>query len=161
MDPRRGDKTFPVIGDPPFRAEGRDQALAELKAAGFTDAITVKEETREEMVQGTPAQHLASRGVYIPALVNATPKEIVTRYHVVAKGWGWTFHRAWYYWCAEADDGRAIPEKQAQDLNAAWSNEIRVRGYAGGTNVDRPIDSYHVDTPAGLKTLVELLKELA
>ena len=151
---------FPVLGDPPFREESRDEALAELLAAGISsECKVIKSREVEVLVRGSDAERMASAGIYVSSLVAAAPKERVTLYEVGAKAFGWKFHRAWYYWVADVADGKPIPRNQAEPLNATFRETVRVDGFAGGQDVRGPVRGYHVDTPEGLAALVALLKE--
>ena len=167
MSPNRnleeGRKGFPVVGDAPFGKNGRDFALAELRVAGFprgSDRVTVQE--AEVYVEGSEAAKLAKMGIHIGTVCEKSETEWINVYTVKAELYGWTFYRAWYYWVAEAKGkGSAVPKTFAQKLNEDKNNreEIRVEGYAGGQDVTKPVECYHVDTPRGLSELVKLLKK--
>jgi hypothetical protein len=78
----------------------------------------------------------------------------------------WTFTRAWYYWIAGTRAGKGIPKKHAESFNHRWRDEVRVAGFAGGTDVKSwlsphgTIDSYHIDTQQGLNAFARLVREL-
>jgi hypothetical protein len=70
-----------------------------------------------------------------------------------------TFNRAWYYW--EVKLSRPIKFEDACRLNESWKEQIRVDGFAGGTEPRQSgVSSYHVDSQAGLNTLVQFIAEL-
>jgi hypothetical protein len=157
----KGLKGFPTLGDPPFEAECKDQAVAELRDAGFprgTETVTMREV--QAYSKDSEAHRLACSGIHIPGMAKPEDIEWVTVYDVEAKLYGWTFSRAWYYWRAKSDYfDRHIPEDVAKELNKTFRREIRVEGYGGGTDVTRPVSGYHIDTPRGLAKLVKLLKQ--
>ena len=76
---------------------------------------------------------------------------------------GWTFKRAWYYWVAY---GNPIPVDVARNMNVEWREDIRVDGYAGGTDVDWRksndvgVSCYHIDTQEGLNHLASVIRSV-
>lgn len=77
--------------------------------------------------------------------------------------YGWTFRRQWYYWVAETREGYGIPRAEAEALNARWFDVVRVAGMGSGAQVEKwlrrgTINSYHIDTPAGLRAFAKLLR---
>lgn len=158
MDPRCGDKTFPSLGDPPFPAECRDVAVAELRAAGIprgAEKVTACEV--EVLAKGSDAERLASAGVCIPSAVAAAPKEWVTVYRISAEAFGWNFSRAWYYWVAKTSD-EPVSKADAAALHERFGQEVRVYGSCACPEPVRDVDSYHIDTPAGLAAFVEVIR---
>jgi hypothetical protein len=88
-------------------------------------------------------------------------------YHLVGKLGKWTFIRSWYYWKATAPDGEGVPDDNAKAFNNHWRGQVRVAGFAGGTDVHNwlsssgTIDSYHIDTQEGLNAFADLVRKLA
>ncbi|MBP9091205.1 hypothetical protein KBI23_09260 [bacterium] len=69
-----------------------------------------------------------------------------------------TFRRAWYYWVVHFSS--PMPKAFAEELNKTWYHQVRVDGYAGGTEPsDSGVSCYHVDTQAGLNGLVQALND--
>jgi hypothetical protein len=73
----------------------------------------------------------------------------------------WTFTRAWYYWMAS---GPGLPPNYATPLHEVHGQEVRVGGHCGCPSPLEwckgfAVDSYHVDTPTGLKALADALKQ--
>ena len=84
-----------------------------------------------------------------------------------------TFRRAWVYWVAEGE----MSEENARAINDApmptdehgtkysggrgtWGDVVRAEGFAGGQLVTRPVDSWHIDSPEGLKFFADKVREL-
>ncbi len=157
-----GKSAFPVLGDPPFRADRKDVAVAELHAAGITETTLISREI-EVYVEGSPAAEARRSGIWYPGLHEQSNTERITVYEVTGRFLGWTFSRAWYYWiCQTKYQGSVIRVDAARAFNATWRTEVRAYGYGHGRNIDwGPVDGYHIDTPAGLKAFVELLRGLA
>ena len=84
-------------------------------------------------------------------------------YHYIGCVGNFILIRAWYYWVAKSIKG--LPESAAEELNANYRNVIRVKGFAGGTDVkqwlseNNTIDLYHIDTQEGLNAFVKFVKE--
>lgn len=156
-----GLKGFPTLGDPPFPEECKDMAVAELRAAGFSrgsETLTICE--HEVYKEGSEPAKMASVGIHMPGMAKPDDIEWVALYDVNARLYGWKFRRAWYYWVAHADDSiHYIPKDVAREFNQTFRLETRVQGYAGGQEVHRPVDLYHVDTPRGLLALMGLLRK--
>lgn len=69
-----------------------------------------------------------------------------------------TFCRAWYYWVVHFSS--PMPKAFAYELNKTWERQVRVDGYAGGTEPSHSgVSCYHVDTQAGLNALVKALND--
>lgn len=69
-----------------------------------------------------------------------------------------TFRRAWYYWVVHFSS--PMPKAFADELNKTWERQVRVDGYAGGTEPSLSgVSCYHVDTQAGLNALVKALND--
>lgn len=69
-----------------------------------------------------------------------------------------TFSRAWYYWVVHFSF--PMPKAFAEELNKTWASQVRVDGYAGGTEPSESgVSCYHVDTQAGLNALVKALND--
>ena len=132
------------FGDPPFPEDLARQAAVELEAAGIKDKhITMK------------------RKPYT-----------ADQYTVLAKVDGWRFTRGWYYWVCKAPEGKGLRTKEALALNKHLYSEVRIDGFAGGVPNEflarhmgdsygldgRTVDTYHVDTAAGLAAFVEAIK---
>jgi hypothetical protein len=71
----------------------------------------------------------------------------------------WKFERSWYYYRAE---GSGIPPEFAIEFDKKWGREVRVNGDCACRGAafwgdGFAIDSYHIDTPGGLKAFIELL----
>ena len=67
-----------------------------------------------------------------------------------------SFTRGWAYWVVHLSS--PVTQSDALDLNTIWSEEVRVDGYAGGTEPSEDgVTTYHVDTPAGLEAFVRFL----
>jgi len=156
-----GLKGFPTLGDPPFDMEHRDLAINELYAAGFPKGCEILTMHRREVYKKYSEPYkLAQAGIHIPGNVKPGDIETALLFDVEAHMHGWEFYRAWYYWVARTKTiGYLIPEDVAKKLNKKFRSEIRVAGYAGGMDVNGPVESYHIDTPRGLKAFVKLLKE--
>jgi hypothetical protein len=155
-----GRKGFPNVGDAPFSEEGKDVAIAELRAVGFprgSETIEVREQ--EQYKNGSEADILSRQGFFSSEVAKRSETEWAKVYTVRAKYCGWKFYRAWYYWIAEAKD-MSIPEDVATEFNKDKNNreEVRVEGYAGGQNVIWPVGCYHIDTPRGLEEFMKMLK---
>jgi hypothetical protein len=99
----------------------------------------------------------AARAELIAAGINIVdvPRYGEPQITVEGKLRGWTFRRAWYYWMAK---GPAIPVDVARPFNEKRGSVVRVDGFAGGTDVAVPVDSYHIDSQAGLDAFAELLR---
>lgn len=74
----------------------------------------------------------------------------------------WGFTRAWYYWVAE---GPGIPPDIAEQLHATHGKQVRVAGHCGCPSPREwfkgfGVGSYHVDSPEGLKALVDTLRSI-
>jgi hypothetical protein len=155
-------KGFPTLGDAPFPEGCKNEAVAELRAAGFprgSETLTMRE--KQVYKEGSDPDKMARCGIHMPGMAKPDDIEWASLYSVKAELYGWKFSRAWYYWVCRSDWGSEydIPETVAEELNKEFRREIRVTGYAGGTDVRGPVDSYHVDTPRGLAKLIEILKE--
>lgn len=160
MDPRHGDETFSVLGDPPFSAAGRYAAVAELRAAGVPrGAEEVVEREVELLATGSDAQRMASAGVYVPSAIVTAQKEWVPRFRVEADVYGWRLTRAWYYWVASTERF-AVPLLDASVLHERFGQQVRVDGNCGCPAPEDEVGCYHVDAPAGLRALVNLLGSL-
>ncbi len=75
---------------------------------------------------------------------------------------GWTFKRAWYYWCAS---GPGIDVHTAERLHATHGKDVRVDGHCGCPSPREwyhglACGSYHVDSPEGLKALADTIRGL-
>jgi hypothetical protein len=147
-------KGLPVLGDPPFSAEAAETAKTELSMAIQDALFDVKEETRRVFKKGSKGDRMGRMGISAPYDGMNDDIEEVTLYRIEARALGWRFYRAWYYWSCSTDQ-RPIPEVAARAMNDEWGQQIRVDGFAGGTSVDGPVSSYHVDTLAGLLRLVK------
>jgi hypothetical protein len=158
----RVNDSFPAIGDPPFGETGKDTAVQELRDAGFPQGSEVVLSTEHEVYRrGSEADVLGRMGITIPSICMTSAKEWVRLYEVAAALYGWKFERAWRYWiCSAEDPVYAIPQDLAEKLNLEMSDQVRVDGFAGGQEVSRAVCCYHVDTPAGLARLVQVLKEV-
>ena len=81
------------------------------------------------------------------------------------------FRRGWVYWIV---DDAEMSEAHASQINSApresqdatrysgdntWGGVIRVDGFAGGTSVRGPVDSWHIDTADGLAYFADRLRE--
>ncbi|MDR5172970.1 hypothetical protein IHQ56_14250 [Methylobacillus flagellatus] len=89
------------------------------------------------------------------------PKHEVST-EVIGSLHGWKFERAWYYWRCE---GPGIELAAAERLHASHGREVRVAGHCGHPSPREwykglAVDSYHVDTPAGLKALADTIRAL-
>jgi hypothetical protein len=70
-----------------------------------------------------------------------------------------SFDRAWYYWVVKLS--RPVDFEAASKFNCTWAPEVRVDGFAGGTEPAKSgVSSYHVDSQEGLNALVQFLIEL-
>lgn len=69
----------------------------------------------------------------------------------------WTFTRCWVYWSARTN-GNGLPQAKAVALWELKGGEIRADGHCGSPRPERAVRSYHVDTPAGLRLLIETLR---
>jgi hypothetical protein len=74
----------------------------------------------------------------------------------------WSFERAWYYWIAK---GPGIPPDAAEQLHAQYGREVRVDGHCCCPSPREWFRGfgcgiYHVDTPRGLKALVDTLRSI-
>ena len=84
-------------------------------------------------------------------------------YHYVGRLGNWTFRRAWYFWMVDAENGKGLSEEVAEELNLSHMREVRVAGFSGGALVEDwlskqgTIDSYHIDTQAGLNAFAAVL----
>lgn len=72
----------------------------------------------------------------------------------------WGFRRAWYYWIAE---GPGLPAIVADRLHETHGRAVRVDGHCGCPSPGEwfkgfGVGLYHVDTPDGLKALVDALR---
>jgi hypothetical protein len=99
------------------------------------------------------------------AAIPAVPETLPQRNREPVTEWGgalagWTFRRAWYYWCA---DGPELPLDVALRLHASHGTVVRAGGDAGcrAPTVDGypSADSYHIDTAGGLRAFADLLRE--
>ncbi len=93
----------------------------------------------------------------------------------------WNFSRAWYYWMANAENGKGLPLEVATELHnrkypvkgerqpKTYGQVIRVAGHAGcpppeewatKTSHGKVIDSYHVDAQWGLNALAGVIRTL-
>lgn len=74
----------------------------------------------------------------------------------------WGFERAWYYWRA---NGPGLPSDVAERLHALHGRSVRVGGHCGCPSPREwfkgfGVGSYHVDSPEGLKALVDALRSV-
>jgi hypothetical protein len=74
----------------------------------------------------------------------------------------WGFRRAWYYWIA---DGPGIPPAYATELHRRHGKDVRVSGHCACPSPLEwhkgfAVGMYHVDTPAGLKALADVIKNV-
>jgi hypothetical protein len=74
----------------------------------------------------------------------------------------WTFERAWYYWVAK---GPGLPVEVAERLHAEHGSVVRVDGHCGCPSPREwfkgfGVPHYHVDTPEGLKALIDALRSV-
>lgn len=155
----KGLKGFPNLGDPPFPSERKDIALAELLEAGLprgSSSFTTKE--IEIYKPDSEAGKLARSGISFPGACARSETMWITVHGVEAAAFGWKFRRAWYYWVVSTER-HPVPLALATKLNDQHGAYVRTDGYAGGKIPKGDVDSYHVDTPAGLKVLVEVLKQ--
>jgi len=158
-----GLKGFPTLGDPPFSVACKDQAVAELRAAGVprgSETITMME--REIYKEGARPVQLANAGISMPGMSTPEDVEWAWLYKVEADFGYWKFRRAWYYWVVYTEDDAYeydIPTQTAWDFNERLGREARAEGFAGGTDVNGPVSFYHVDTPRGLAELVKIIKQ--
>ncbi len=75
---------------------------------------------------------------------------------------GWSFNRAWYYWVAK---GPGIPPAYATELHRRHGKDVRVDGHCACPSPLEwhkgfAVGMYHVDTPAGLKALADVIKNV-
>jgi hypothetical protein len=115
---------------------------AELHAAGL--------QTLQE-AEGKPPEFLAD-------LLRRNSGEVKTS--VIGSFHGWEFKRAWYYWMVK---GPGLDIKLASALHETHGKEVRVAGHCGCPHPREwyngfAVPDYHVDTPEGLKALVDALK---
>ena len=107
-------------------------------------------------------QELEAAGITVKTVER--PRRSEVPYTLVGELGGWSFQRAWYYWIANAPEGKGIPENSAEELNRDWRKEVRVVGFAGGTDVQKwlsshgTIDKYHIDTQEGLNAFADLVR---
>jgi hypothetical protein len=67
-----------------------------------------------------------------------------------------SFNRAWTYWVVKLS--RPVAQSDANVLNADWREDIRVDGFAGGTDPGAGgVTTYHIETVGGLGALVRFL----
>ena len=158
----REQKCFPTLGEPPFPDDGKDTAIAELRAAGFPrGAETLTSCEREVYKEGTKAREMARAGIHVPNMAGPDDTEWVWMHSVEVRLYGWKFRRAWYYWAARAESvDYHVPEDLARRFNEEYKLQVRVEGFAGGQDVRNPVGAYHIDTPSGLVALVGMLKKL-
>lgn len=74
----------------------------------------------------------------------------------------WVFQRRWYYWTAK---GPGIPVEVAERLHSSHGRQVRVDGHCMCPSPQEwfkgfGVGSYHVDSPAGLKALVDALRSV-
>lgn len=74
----------------------------------------------------------------------------------------WSFKRRWYYWVAE---GNGIPVELAERLHERFGREVRVAGHCGCPSPREwfkgfPVNSYHIDTPEGLRALADAIRSI-
>lgn len=74
----------------------------------------------------------------------------------------WVFRRRWYYWSAE---GPGVPPDVAELLHAQHGKVVRVAGHCGCPSPREwykgfGVGLYHVDTPEGLKALIDTLRTI-
>jgi hypothetical protein len=67
-----------------------------------------------------------------------------------------TFRRLWYYWTVRGTVPHAIAEGMFHD--PIGRRDVRVRGFAGNTEPDGDVCSYHIDTAAGLRLFVDTVR---
>lgn len=192
---------FPVLGDPPFRCTQADIACSELRAVGLTDAhIETPSRMVEVFVEGSEADQLGRRGIYLPGL--DSPTEKIAVYEVRATLGKYQFRRAWYYWIVKGP----VPLEVAKEMYAApeGRHDVRAGGHCGapppetqvhhiapdgkpailksemdeyrGTSVEERlkdkvtemesfdgcevyVETYHIDTPEGLRLYVDTLRK--
>ena len=152
-------KAFPNLGDPPFRLSKLIIAGNELLEAFPTATFTETSEVIQCYKKGTYAYKMASAGIRGGFEVPPEDIEDVKVYHLTAEADGWKFRRAWYYWVCYTES-KPIPKSIATEFNKTWEEQVRVDGFGGGQSVKGDVDHYHVDTPAGLNALGELIRSL-
>lgn len=72
---------------------------------------------------------------------------------------GWTFTRAWYYWCAH---GPGLTLEFSEPLHEEEGQSVRVEGHCGCPSPREyckglPVTSYHIDNQIGLNALVRAI----
>ena len=146
---------FPVLGDPPFPFDRAEVARSEIRSVLPEADLTLGGEVRtvEVFKEGTRGHRMAGSGIWMPYEGQENDTEVIEVTSVTAEAYGWTFHRAWYYWVCSTKTN-PIPEVQAFALNVKWREQVRFDGFAGGQDADGPGDHYHVDTMEGLRALL-------
>ena len=153
-------EAFPVLGDGPFKKDQLETAKSELTSVLPEAEFDIKSEVQQHYKEGSLPYKQAMAGMRGFCKVKPEDIEDVEVYTMEAKALGWNFHRAWYYWSCHVDNGKKIPTKIAKTFNETWGEQVRVNGYAGGTDVKRPVDGYHIDTAAGLQAFVDMLRKV-
>jgi len=152
-------KGLPVIGDGPRPFDANEKAKEELRRAFPGVVFREKTEVRKCYKEGSEPWKLARMGIH--GACEVKPEDIVevTLYDLTAEADGWVFRRAWYYWCCNTVK-RSVPLEIAKEFNETWREVVRVDGFAGGQDVRRDVDAYHVDTQEGLDALGALIRSL-
>lgn len=155
-------KGLPVLGDPPFECDLAEVAREEIRSVIPEADLKFGGEVgeREQFRAGTKGWTMGRAGVSMYYEGQEADIEVVATEEVEAEAYGWKFRRLWYYWACRADkEEHALPKERAVVLNAEWGRQVRFDGFAGGKHVDGPGGHYHVDTLAGLRALVDAIRE--
>ena len=154
-----GTLDFEILGDPPFRMEVAEQAMAELRSVLPEAVFETKTETRSVYKDASRGDEMARCGIRIHYEGEEADIETITVQSVRATALGWTFRRAWYYWACSTKD-KPVPEEMARSMNEKWGEQVRVDGFSGGRDAIGDVFSYHVDTKDGLAALVTILRQV-
>jgi hypothetical protein len=74
----------------------------------------------------------------------------------------WLITRSWYYWVAQAAEGHELPSRAAEDFDRSWGSQVRAHGYGGGgaLGIRDTVDSFHIDSQAGLEAFAAFIREV-
>jgi hypothetical protein len=152
-------KGFLNLGDPPFSTASKDAALAELLQAGIPRGATMFTTKEIEVYKpDSEAAALGRCGITIPGACARSETMWIEVHSVTAEAYGWEFRRNWYYRVCFTKR-HPVPLAAASKLFASHGSQVRTDGSCACPAPNSSVSSYHVDSPAGLKALIALLKQ--
>lgn len=93
--------------------------------------------------------------VSVPIVLVPVSGEVPTKYE--GKLGSFTFRRCWYYWSV----GGHVPAHVARELydHPIGAADVRVDGHCGKPAPTGAVNSYHIDSAAGLRLFVDTIRK--